>query len=361
MEGAGDIPLIDGHAHLFSRDVMPRITDVMARCNLAGINIAAIVARGGPSVVQNALALLMKLKWPAKVYACGGLYYGLPGQSKEGLDLAGQAKRLMEVGFDGVKMIEGKPTVYKLLGICLNDPVYDEYYGYLELQGIPVLFHVGDPETFWDRKAIPPKFIELGWCYDDGTYPAKEQLYAEIDDVLGRFPKLRVVFAHFYFLSADVGRAGEFLDNWPDVSFDITPGTEMYDNFSGKPQQWRQFFLEHQERIIFGTDNVCSVQKGSVEEAVENIEVMRRFLETKDRFDGYGYRLSGLGLEAAALERIYGRNFQRYFGAKPKTVDPSAAIEFCRELVARLEQGDEHAGVLATLRQTVREIEQLRW
>jgi len=357
MDLKSEIPLIDGHTHCFSREVLSLLAKVMDQCRLDAFNVCAIVCRGGSSLCQNHLALLAKLTYPGRVYACGGLFHGPAAMAGDGLDLPGQAKRLMELGFDGIKMLEGKPSTYKQLGLAMNDPAYDAYYDYLQAGGIPVVWHVADPESFWDRDKIPPHFLKQGWFYGDGTYPSQEQLYAEVDDVLGRFPGLRITFAHFYFLSADIERARRFLDRWPNVSFDITPGTEMYANFSAKPEQWRRFFTDYQDRIVFGTDNFCSVQGDEVSEGADNILVMRRFLETGEAFTGYGYRLRGLHLGREVLAKIYSGNFRRRFGESPKRVNKADVLASARRLLATAEQAETDQAALAGLKAVIAELQ----
>ena len=41
-------------------------------------------------------------------------------------------KELMEIGFDGLKMLEGKPTIHKKIGKNLNHPELDKLYAELE-------------------------------------------------------------------------------------------------------------------------------------------------------------------------------------------------------------------------------------
>ena len=351
------LPLIDGHTHCFTMDMVDNLVGVMQQLGLKAFNICGICHTGGARISQNPLCLMLKLMYPGKVYACGGLFHKLPGQTGGTFDLRGQAERLMSLGFDGIKMIEGKPTAYKALGIPLNDPAYDDYYGWVESQQIPVVFHVADPETFWDRKTIPAHFLDKGWCYDDGTYPQKEQLYEQVDDILARFGKLPVIFAHFYFLSADIDRAGAFLDKWPAVSFDITPGMEMYRNFSQKADEWGHFFANYADRIVFGTDNVCSVDQGDLAGSIDKIRCMRRFLATKDEFTFGRYDVRGLGLDESVLAKIYTGNFERHFGSKPKPVSREAALGYCRELADQAEPVPEKAEVLADLKQITNAIE----
>lgn len=345
-----DLPLIDGHTHCFTMEVVDNLVSVMKRLRLKAYNNCAICHTGGARISQNPICLMLKLMHPGKVYACGGLFYKLAGQTKDTLDLRGQAERLIGLGFDGMKMIEGKPTAYKELGIPLNDSVYDDYFGWLQDRQIPVVFHIADPETFWDREKIPPHFLDQGWCYDDGTYPTKEQLYEQVDDILSRFAKLRVIFAHFYFLSADIDRASAFLEKWPTVSFDITPGTEMYRNFSQNVDQWSEFFTRYADRIVFGTDNVCSVDQGDLEGSIEKIHCMRRFLSGTDEFRFGRYEVRGLGLDESVLAKIYSGNFERHFGAEPKPVSKDAAVAYCEDLASKAKSIPEEAQVLSDLR-----------
>ena len=107
-------------------------------------------------------------------------------------------------------MGEGKPTLRKAIGQPLDSPVYDAYYAFCEAQSFPILFHVGDPPDLWDSEKVPEWARRRGWFYGDGTYPALETLYGEVDGILDKFPTLHIILAHFYFGSYDIERAARF-------------------------------------------------------------------------------------------------------------------------------------------------------
>jgi predicted TIM-barrel fold metal-dependent hydrolase len=350
-----DIPLIDGHTHCNSQAEAAVLEATAERLGLKAFTVCPICHAGGRSTIANPLALQLKIANPGRVFACGGVFYKLPGRELTADDLLDQVRRLGELGFDGVKMLHGKPTAYKAIGIPMNDPIYNGYCAYLQAERVPVVFHVADPEEFWDRQKIPAHFLKMGWLYD-GSFPAKEQLYAEIDDVLGRFGGLRVVFAHFYFLSADIERAGRFLDAHPTVSFDVTPGMEMYGNFSAKADEWSDFFRRYADRIVFGTDNTCPVDDGTLDWAVDKIDCMRRFLATDDEFVFDNYQVRGLALGRDVLERIFHLNFEALFGESPRPVDPQAAVDYCRELARLAEDMPEKDEVQRNLNEIVERI-----
>jgi hypothetical protein len=243
---------------------------------------------------------------------------------------------MLQAGCDGVKLIEGKPTFRQKLAFPLDGPYYADFFTRAEQLDAPVLWHVADPEEFWDPQRLPAWAAKAGWGYGPKDVP-KEQLYREVENVLDRRPRLRVVFAHFYFLSADLPRAGRFLAEHPRVGLDLAPGIEMLYNFSREVNAAREFFLDHQERIFFGTDIASRHQ---LAQAQARADLVRRFLETDEVFTvpqaadgllepGGPARVRGLALPGEVLERVYHANFEAFAGQRPKPVDPPSARREC--------------------------------
>jgi predicted TIM-barrel fold metal-dependent hydrolase len=302
--------IIDSHFHAYTgKDCGVFIKDLIGKTGLASIVIASIPkALAHSEHFYNREALKLKKEMPDKVYLFGALDYSDKSYLEGKVDFAEQAKRLFKAGADGMKMLEGKPNARKTMGIPLNSDIFDSYYSYMEKNAYPILMHVADPETFWDPDKAPAWAKKHGWFWGGGTFPEKEQLYRESEAVLEKFPKLKITFAHFYFLSADINRASKFLDKWKNVSFDITPGWEMYDNFTSKSDEWRKFFIKYQDRIIFGTDNTPPLKNAyqdQLNDSIKKIAKIRNFLETdKEMLCG-----CGLNLGNKVLEKIYSGNF----------------------------------------------------
>jgi predicted TIM-barrel fold metal-dependent hydrolase len=200
---------------------------------------------------------------------------------------------------------------------------------------------VNDPEEFWDPDKIPGWAKERHWGYGPEDVQ-KEELYAEVDEVLARHPKLKVVFAHFYFLSADLPRASRFLDAHPNVCFDLAPGVEMLYNISRDPDAGRDFFLRYADRIVFGTDLFSDIGNPA---GVFRAGLVFRWLESQDEYrvpDGVDFLLGspedgvirGLALPDDVLTAIYGGNLTRLTGSEPKSLDVPLAVEECRRIAA---------------------------
>ncbi|MFW6029638.1 MAG: amidohydrolase family protein [Halanaerobiales bacterium] len=294
--------------------------------NIETINLLSAPAFFG--YTQNLINLSVKRTDQDNIFVFGGLIHKLPGDS-EPLSFVEQLQKLIAIGVDGIKMIEGKPTVIKELGYSIDDLKYDKFYSLLENKAIPLLMHVGDPATFWQREKIPDWALENAWFYGDGTFPELEELYLQVNYILERFPDLNLILAHFYFMSDDIDSAAGFLDTWPNVKFDITPGFEMYSNFTKEPDRWHQFFTRYQDRILFGTDNFGSM---ALDEARSKIMYMKKVLE-KDGFSHpYFGSQKGLCLQTDILEKIYYKNYIKHIGDKAKKINLDLLREECNRL-----------------------------
>jgi hypothetical protein len=303
--------------------------------------IPAITLYTVPDLPCNPLALYAKSRAPGRIYALAGLRRCLTRDGNAGM--AAQARDLIAAGFDGFKLI-CKPNVRRSFRFAINDPLFDEFYAEAEKCRWPILFHVGDPPSFWQKDKVPPWALRNGWYYGgDADIPSYKTFYEETLDVLRRYPALSVTFAHFFFMADKLDEVPSILDAYPRVCFDVTPGTEMYAAFSRSRDQARELFAAYGDRFLFGTDNTgCQgpERKDNLRSSRENITLMRRFFETDDTFDGFGYRLRGLALDKEILYQLYNQNFLRILGKEPAPVHPIRAASLCEEY-RNLITGDE--------------------
>jgi len=331
MSGKVSYPMIDCHVHVWGGiseiDGLIEIADAVGLRAQAVMCIAACGYEGiGP--LQTPLGLLFKAMHPERIFCFGALNYLAPNAKESGDVLAGQARRMIEAGADGIKMLEGKPVFRKAIGLPLDSAKYDAFFECVQSSGTPLLYHVADPERLWDPAQASEGGRKSRWFYGDGTYASKVQLYREAEGFLVKFPALRVVFAHFFFMSADLQRAARVLDTYPGVNFDLTPGREMYTNFRKDLAAWRDFFIKYQDRILFGTDSSGGnggYDAGRVKECQGKVAWMRQFLETEN---------DGINLPPDVLEKTYAGNFQRLVSSSPKPLNLELALGICEEALA---------------------------
>ena len=340
------IPIFDSHCHVMESYSLygdaffqePRLENVRQVVSyledgmVEKLAIPAITLYTAADLPCNPLALYAKTRAPGRIYALAGLRRCLTREGNAGM--AAHAHDLIAAGFDGFKLI-CKPNVRRSFRFAINDPLFDEFYAEAEKRSWPILFHVGDPPSFWQKDRVPCWAVRNGWYYgDDADIPPCRAFHEETFDVLRRYPALPVTFAHFFFMADTLDEVPAILDAYPRVCFDVTPGTEMYAAFSAQPGKVRELFAAYGDRFLFGTDNTgCQgpSRKDNLRKSRENIAVMRRFFETGDTFDGYDYRLRGLALDEKILDRLYRQNFLRVLGGTPAPVDPRRAAALCGE------------------------------
>lgn len=319
--------IIDAHVHVFGKGTQG-VRDMLAFEKEQGYeacNYLSCECMG--DAAQNALGIYLKLCAPEN-FAFGGLTY------RYDCDFAAELDALWDIGFDGMKMVEDKPTLRKQLGVPFNDRRYDGFYAKLEEKQIPLLAHVADPEECWDKDLIPDWAFAAGYFYGDGTYVEKETLYTEVEDVLIRFPGLRIILAHCFFMSADLERLDALMQRHPNVCLDIVSGTEMYWNFGKRPDDWRAFFLKYQDRIIYGTDNMNLYDAREIENARITNDLQRGFLTCTGPVHAWDKVTQGIALPQEVLEKILRGNFLRLTGGAPRPLNRAAAARYLR---ARLE------------------------
>jgi predicted TIM-barrel fold metal-dependent hydrolase len=314
------IPITDSHVHFVHPERMDEILVLMEAVPCTRFNLVCIP--NPDATTHNPAALYFKQNHPKRTYISGALDYTVLADPEQAPGrLAAQIPALKAQGFDGLKLIEGKPQVRKLLPYPLDGPLYAKMWEVVEQEGFPVVFHIADPDVFWDAEHCPDWARDSGWDYSDGSYPSKEELYGEVENILKRHPDLKIIFAHFYFLSRDLERAARFLDDHPSTCFDLAPHLDMYLDFSRQPEATLDFFLRYHERIIYGTDtDTRTLVRGpdGVRFTQSVPQLIRSFLERDGEFTmSNGKRYHGLNLSREVLEKIYATNFQRMYGACP--------------------------------------------
>ncbi len=316
---------IDGHIHLEhwfdenGTDFFELLDKLQKDSGVSGMNIASLTDKIYGGVEVNMMAALYKLHNPS-AYAYAGLVYPefpvvLP--LPDGMDALTQYNELMEIGFDGIKILY-KPDTQKEVKLPINSEFYEQLFAQAEKDKTPFLWHVADPEEFWSSDR------EGEWSYGDGTYPTYKELYEQVFDVIKRHPELKVTFAHFLFLS-DRPEVLEYIFNtYKNVDVDITPGMEMYKNFNKDIEYYRDFFEKYSDRILFGSDATVPDYKDSprlmtcIYQAITEDEDVNMILQN----------VEGLGLSDDACNKIFHANFLNKNTTIPKPINKIALKKY---------------------------------
>jgi predicted TIM-barrel fold metal-dependent hydrolase len=229
-----------------------------------------------------------------------------------------EAKRLEESFKAGAKGLK----FHKSLGLRIrykngklvpvDDPKLDPIWELCGKHGRPVVIHTSDPAAFFtplDR--FNERWHELNehpdWLFHGKDYPTREELHAQRNRVIARHPKTTFLCAHFGNNPEDLETVGKWLDTFPNMFIDIDA---RISELGRQPYSARRFFLEHQDRILFGTD---TTPRRSA------YRIYYRFLETDDEYfdsaeshhrQGF-WMIYGVFLPKEVLEKLYSKNAEK--------------------------------------------------
>ena len=245
---------------------------------------------------------------------CGIDYDVISTQFDFGARLARQLRADVAAGARGLKL--WKPlglTIRDTRGqlVAPNDPRLDELWCTAGELGIPVLIHVADPVAFFrplDR--FNERYEELrahpDWHFHGPRFPTFESLIESLADLVMRHQGTTFIGAHVGCYPENLDWVSSLLKRCPNLYVDIAARLA---ELGRVPRRARQFFLDHSDRILFGTD---------FPPAVEMYRLHYRFLESADEYFPYWlgegpppqgrWMVCGLELPDDVLRRIYHDN-----------------------------------------------------
>ncbi|MBR2444381.1 MAG: amidohydrolase family protein [Clostridia bacterium] len=318
---------IDSHLHihkLFEEERQMNFIDghewYKDSCGIKAINIASLPRNAG-----NNMAVALYKVANEQAFAHGCIVYPespVNPNTIGNMDPLTQYKEMMEIGFDGIKFLEGKPEIYKRNWIPVDSDFYEPFWAEIEKDGTHVLAHINDPEFFWDGDKVSDELKAKGWFYGDGTYLPSEEMYKQIDNLLEKHPSLCLTLAHFYFCSAKPKKLVDMFNRYKNLAIDITPGGEMYVDFENNHDYYKDFFAKYSDRILFGTD-------GDFPRCVEAMRWLAdriyRFLATDERIMSFDNNLiEGILLPEHKVKQILSENFVRRVGTTPRVMNKKA-------------------------------------
>lgn len=316
--------VIDSHMHLKRSkdkngvDFFTFFDERQKTLGLRALNLCSCPICEGYGLDNNILCALYKLHNPT-AYAYGSFFYPqkpIQIPMPKGMDFLTQYEELLELGYDGIKMLETKALEQNQYQIRVDADSYEDYFAKCEADGTHIIWHVADPDSFWDLSRIHPRHLAKGWYYGEGDYMRWEEIYDTVYRVLDRHPNLKVTFAHFFFYSPYPERLEKLFAKYPNVTIDITPGAEMYKSFKENYDFYRAFFIKYADRILYGTDVTFPASAiGPLRS-----EQVYKFLTTDEDITVVDIETKGLALPEDVCDKILYQNFVERAGERPKPI-----------------------------------------
>ena len=216
--------------------------------------------------------------------------------------------------------------VYKSLGLTdkdknnnrikVNDERLDPIWSVCGDLNIPVLIHSADPSSFWEPKdKFNERWLELrqkpGRYRDPKSNASFEEILSEQHAMFKKHPNTTFINAHMGWMANDLDRLSSHLDNNPNV---VTEIGAILAELGRQPKRAREFFIEHQDRILFGKDA----------HKLSEYYTYFRVLETDDEYFDYyrkrhgNWKMYGLNLPDTVLKKLYYKNALKLFPNIPR-------------------------------------------
>ena len=324
----------DGHIHMHrwylkekGETFIHGLEEYRKVCGLKYIALASLPS-GNPipvprDVSNNIMCAFYKLA-NKDTFAYGGFIYpSYPANEDEMSDmsLVTQLDELNEIGFDGIKLLEGKPNLYAKVNKPLDSDFFEEAFKKMEKEGTYLLMHAVDPQSFWTDAT--ESNIARGWYYgDNDKYPHYTDIYNQIDNVLKKHPSLNLCLAHFFFLSENPEKLEDMFEKYKNFNVDITPGGEMYIGFNKRYDYFKSFFEKYQDRIIFGTDMDYTPH---LESGIWLCDRVYRFLATDETISSFDdHMIKGIKLSDEAVQKITSDNLLNKLNKQPREINKDA-------------------------------------
>ena len=315
-------PVIDAHNHLgdeFGGGWIHRpLSELLDVLDKAGV-IAYVDLDGGwgEAVLQ---AHLEKLKpgAPERFRVFGGVDWSAWPEKGDGFGewAAGRLRLQSAWGAEGLKV--WKPfglQVRDHLGqlVKVDDPRLDPIWATAGELSLPVIIHVGDPVAFfepldeqnerWEELQAHPD-----WRFPSPPFPSFMSIMDGLANLVARYPSTTFIGAHVGCYAENLGWVSALMERCPNFYVDISA---RLGELGRQPYTARRFFLEHPDRILFGSDFGPDL---------ETYRLMYRFLETDDEYFNYNvpevplqgrWYVCGLYLPDEVLEKVYLGNAER--------------------------------------------------
>ena len=301
-------PVVDVHSH--HRSVSQgRWSQVVSEMDELNLQVLVNLSGGSGSSLRGKIDAIRDSAAPDRMVHFANLDFSRGVYPGFGQQAAEQLAADVAAGAVGLKF-------FKNFGINVRDqdgdrvPVdhseLDPVFAMCAQLDIPVLIHVGEPSEFYqpvDR--FNERWLELTLLPNRrlpaDRYPGFEDMVAERDRLFARHANTRFIAAHFGWHANDLGRLGALLDRLPNLY--VETGAILY-GLGRQPRMARRFFIDYQDRILFGKDSYRP----------EEFPYYWRTFETADEyFDYYRryhafWKLYGMDLPDNVLRKIYYAN-----------------------------------------------------
>lgn len=143
------------------------------------------------------------------------------------------------------------PESMRRRGWRFDSPQVDQVIREAVSRGMGIMTHIGDPDTWYAGKYADPHI-----------YGTRKDHYQQWERVMQRWPETPWVGAHMGGHPEDLDHLQRLLDTYPKLRLDCSATKWVARCMSAHRDDARAFFIRNQTRILFGSDQVSSDDRG---------------------------------------------------------------------------------------------------
>ena len=302
-------PVVDVHSHHWPGFTAARLDRIAGEMDALNLAVLVNLSGGSGATLERCVDTVSRSRRPGRMVCFASVDFRDGVGPGFGERAARQLERDVAAGAAGLKFFKDFGIGVRDRGgarVPVDHPELDPVFETAGRLGIPVLMHVGEPQSFYEPvDRFNERWLELTLLPDRrlpaDRYPSFETMMAERDRRFARHPETTFIAAHMGWHANDLGRLGRLLDRLPNVY--VETGAILYE-LGRQPRTARAFFTRYQDRILFGKDRY----------APEEFPYYWRTFETADEyFDYYRryhafWKLYGMDLPDDVLRKVYYRN-----------------------------------------------------
>jgi uncharacterized protein len=303
-------PFIDVHNHQWA--LTPEGVDKLV-ADMDSINLRIMVnLSGGFGERLKENVAILKSRYKDRFVVFANMDFSGIDDPDYPQKVANQLEQDLKNGAQGLKIFKNfgmdlKDT--KGQRIHVDDPRFEKVWEVCAKWKVPVLIHTAEPWSFFQpQDRVNERWLELKQfpqrARPPNRYPTWETLMTEQHHLFAAHPKTIFINAHLGWLGGNLAELGRLMDQMPNMYTEI--GAVLAE-LGRQPRFARQWFIQHQDRVLFGKD---------VWEPTEYYYYFR-VLETADEyFDYYRkrhafWKMYGLDLPDDVLKKLYYKNALR--------------------------------------------------
>ncbi len=293
--------VIDFHCHLLSARHAPTWFEAADRF---GIDIFV-------TMMQLEEALTLYRDWGHRL-----MFIAVPAWQQVTADPVDDWLRRLESFYNlGARIVKFHcaPESMARRGWTLDSPKLRPVFQEAAARKMGIMTHVGDPDNWYAGKYA-----------DAAKYGTRQQHYQMWENVLREHPTIPWIGAHMGGHPEDLNHLEQLLEAHPKLSLDCSATKWVARCLSDQRNAARDFFIRYQDRIIFGSDQVSTDDRG-YDFYCSRFWVQRKMWETAyigpspildaDCAPEAQPTLRGLALPDESLQKLYHDNAARYLQA----------------------------------------------